>query len=75
MKIANITATPVHVPLNITLVGAARPAALSACLVEIETDTGLVGHGFTAITEEGVIAHIIDHVAGPAIIGRRSARP
>ncbi len=69
MKIERVTATPVHVPLNITLVGAARPAALSACLVEIETDTGLVGHGFTAITEEGVIANIIDHVAGPAILG------
>jgi L-alanine-DL-glutamate epimerase-like enolase superfamily enzyme len=69
MKIARITATPVHVPLNITLVGAARPAAMSGCLVEIETDDGLIGHGFTSITEETVIAHIIDHVAGPEIIG------
>jgi L-rhamnonate dehydratase len=69
MKIAKITATPVHVPLNIKLVGAARPAAMSGCLVEIETDAGLVGHGFTAITEETVIAAIINQVAGPEIIG------
>jgi L-rhamnonate dehydratase len=69
MKIAKVTATPVHVPLNIKLVGAARPAAMSGCLVEIETDDGLVGHGFTAITEETVIAAIIEQVAGPAIIG------
>ena len=48
MKIAKITATPVNVPLNITLVGASRPAAMSGCLVEIETDAGLVGHGFTS---------------------------
>ena len=45
MKIAKITATPVNVPLNITFVGASRPAAMSGCLVEIETDAGLVGTG------------------------------
>jgi L-rhamnonate dehydratase len=69
MKIIRVTATPVHVPLNIKMVGAARPAALGGCLVEVETDTGLVGHGFTSITEETVIAHIVNAVAGPAIIG------
>ena len=37
--------------------------------VEVETDTGLIGHGFTAITEEDVIAQIVNGVAGPAIIG------
>ena len=31
--------------------------------------TGLIGHGFTAITEEDVIAQIVNGVAGPAIIG------
>jgi L-rhamnonate dehydratase len=41
MKIAKITATPVHLPLSIALVGAARPASLGGCLVEIETDGGL----------------------------------
>jgi len=69
MKIAKITATAVNVPLTITLVGAARPAAMSGCLVDVETDNGLVGHGFTSITDEGVIAHIIEHVAAPAIVG------
>jgi L-rhamnonate dehydratase len=69
MKIAKITTTPVNVPLNITLVGASRPAAMSGCLVEIETDAGLVGHGLTSITDKGVIAHIIDEVAAPAIVG------
>ena len=69
MKITRVTATPVHIPLNIKLVGAARPAALGGCLVEVETDTGLIGHGFTSITEETVIAHIVKEVAGPAIIG------
>jgi len=37
--------------------------------VEVETAEGIVGHGFTAITEEDVIAQIVNGVAGPAIIG------
>ena len=49
--------------------GAERQSSMSACLVDIETDTGLVGHGFTAITEEDVIARDHRAVAGPAIIG------
>jgi L-rhamnonate dehydratase len=69
VKIARITATPLNVPLKIDVVGVKRTSSLSACLVEIETDEGLVGHGFTAITEEDVIARIIEGVAGPAIIG------
>jgi L-rhamnonate dehydratase len=69
VKITRVTATPLNVPLKIDVVGANRTSSLSACLVEIETDQGLIGHGFTAITEEDVIARIIEGVAGPAIIG------
>jgi L-alanine-DL-glutamate epimerase-like enolase superfamily enzyme len=69
MKIARVTATPLNVPLRITLLGLDKLSWLSCCLVEIETDDGIVGHGFTAITEEEVIARIIEAVAGPAIVG------
>jgi len=69
MKITRISATVVHVPIKVALVGAERQASMSACLVDIETDTGLVGHGFTAITDPPVIARIIDAVAAPEIIG------
>jgi L-rhamnonate dehydratase len=69
MKIARVTATPLNIPLTIDVLGLNRKTSLSACLAEIETDDGLIGHGFTAITEEDVIARIIEGVAGPAIIG------
>ncbi|HWL06693.1 MAG TPA: mandelate racemase/muconate lactonizing enzyme family protein [Xanthobacteraceae bacterium] len=69
MKIVRVTATPIHVPLKITLLGLDKPAAMSCCIVEIETDTGLIGHGMTSITEQNVVAAAVDHVAGPAIIG------
>jgi L-rhamnonate dehydratase len=69
MKIARVSATPLNVPLTIDVLGLNRRTSLSACLAEIETDDGLIGHGFTAITEEDVIARIIEGIAGPAIIG------
>jgi L-alanine-DL-glutamate epimerase-like enolase superfamily enzyme len=69
MKIARVTATPLNVPLHIDLVGVNRKTALACCHVEVETDDGLIGHGLTSITEEDVIAQIVNGVAGPAIVG------
>ena len=39
------------------------------CLVDVETDTGLVGTGMTAITEEEVIGSIVNDVASHALVG------
>jgi L-rhamnonate dehydratase len=69
MKIARVTATPLNVPLHIDLCGVDRRTSLACCFVEVETDSGLTGHGFTSITEEDVIAQIVNGVAGPAITG------
>ena len=68
-KIARVTAVPLNVPLHVTLAGADRRTSLACVHVEVETAAGLVGHGFTAITEEDVVAQIVNGVAGPAIIG------
>ena len=69
MKIARVTATPLNVPLHIKLVGLDHKTTLACCLVDVETDTGIVGTGLTSITEEDVIAQIVNGVAGPAILG------
>lgn len=69
MKIARVTATPLNVPLRIALVGLDHRTSLSCCLVEIETDDGLIGHGLTGITEEDVIAQIVNAIAAPALVG------
>ena len=68
-KIARVTATPLNVPMHVKLAGADRKTSLACVHVEVETSQGLTGHGFTAITEEDVIAQIVNGVAGPAIIG------
>lgn len=69
MKIVRVGATPLNVPVTIDLLGLNKETSLSLCLTEIETDTGLIGHGMTAITEEEVIATAVRDVAGPALIG------
>ena len=67
--IARVQATALNVPLHVKLVGVDRTTSLAACHVEVETDDGLIGHGLTSITEEDVVAQIVNGVAGPAIVG------
>lgn len=69
MKIVRVGATPLNVPVTIDVLGLNQQTSLSLCLTEIETDTGLIGHGMTAITEEEIIAAAVREVAGPALIG------
>jgi L-alanine-DL-glutamate epimerase-like enolase superfamily enzyme len=69
LKIIRVSATPLNIPVTIDVLGLDKTTSLSLCLTEIETDTGLVGHGMTAITEEEIIAAAVREVAGPALIG------
>ena len=69
MKIVRVTATPLNVPLQVSLPGIERKSSLEGCFVEVETDAGIVGHGLAAITRETVIAEIVNGVIAPAITG------
>ena len=69
MKIVRVRATPLNLPVQAGLPGRTKATSLSLCLVDIETDTGLIGTGMTAITEEEVVASIVNDIASPALIG------
>ncbi len=70
MKITRVVATPVKLPVDVDIGGTGKQThAVRACMVEVETSEGIIGHGITSITDEGVIAAIINEVAGPALIG------
>lgn len=69
MKITRVTATPLNLPIEVGSGARRKSTALSICLVDVETDTGLVGTGMTAITEEEVVAAIVDQIAAPALLG------
>ena len=69
MKIARVTATPLYIELNIDILDVNKTNGLSVVFVEVETDEGHIGHGITAITDEDVVATVINNLAGPTIIG------
>jgi L-rhamnonate dehydratase len=62
-----VTATPLNVPVTLDAAGIVKKASLSCCLVAVEADDGRVGHGFTAITEEEVVAAAVNQVIAPAL--------
>ncbi|MBB95690.1 MAG: mandelate racemase [Rhodobacteraceae bacterium] len=68
-KIVAVRAHALNVPNRIEAAGKVRETDLSVVVCEIETEGGLIGHGFTAITEERTVAMAITEVAAPALIG------
>lgn len=69
MKIARVWATPLNLPVTVQAARGSKTTSLSVCLVSIETDTGLVGTGMTAITEEEVIGSIVNDIAAHHLVG------
>lgn len=69
MEIASITATPVFISVTTDVVGVRKEVGLSMCVVRIETRSGLVGWGMTAITEEEVVAEIVNAIVAPNLVG------
>ncbi|MBC5784254.1 mandelate racemase/muconate lactonizing enzyme family protein [Ramlibacter sp. USB13] len=69
MKIASVRATPLNLPITMGTGARAKSTSLSLCLVDVELDDGRVGTGMTAITEEEVIASVVNDVAGHALVG------
>ncbi|MBP8895999.1 MAG: mandelate racemase/muconate lactonizing enzyme family protein, partial [Ottowia sp.] len=70
-----MTITRVHAtPLNLPVTMGGRITSLSICLVDVETSAGITGTGMTAITEEEVVASIVNDVAAHALVGRDPMR-
>jgi L-rhamnonate dehydratase len=63
-RIARVAATPLRVPCDFSWLGVPRRGAQAMCLVEIETDTGLVGHGVTQHADPVATAAEINAVGG-----------
>lgn len=69
MKIAAVRATPLNLPVTMGQGARAKSTSLSLCLVDVELDDGRVGTGMTAITEEEVVASIVNDIAAHALVG------
>ncbi len=69
MKIEKITAHALRIPVKLDITGSPKETGHSMCVVEVETDTGIIGHGMTSIGPERTIAHAVETLAAPAIAG------
>ncbi|MBV7483468.1 mandelate racemase/muconate lactonizing enzyme family protein [Bordetella sp. BOR01] len=69
LKIERVQAIPLNIEVAMQVPGGTKQSALSCVLVRIDTACGLTGCGFTAITEEEVVAAAIEHIAADAIVG------
>lgn len=67
--IRQVTATPVNIPLNVEVGPVSAKSNLSGVVVEVTTESGITGHGFTAITEEEIVAAAVNAVAAPNLVG------
>ena len=69
MKIASVRATPLNLPVTMGQGDRAKSTFLSLCIVDVELDDGRIGTGMTAITEEEVVASIVNDIASHALVG------
>jgi L-rhamnonate dehydratase len=61
-KIARVHAVPLRIISDFGWLGVDRKNAASACFVEVETDTGLKGHGITQHSDSAAVAVQINNV-------------
>lgn len=65
LHIAKIEAYPLNLEVLAEISGVRKLTSLSCVVVRVETEGGLVGCGFTAITEEEVVASAINDIIAP----------
>jgi L-alanine-DL-glutamate epimerase-like enolase superfamily enzyme len=66
-RIGRIQASPLKVPNDFSWLGTNRQVTDSLCFVEVETDTGLKGHGVTQHADAAAVAVQINNVASKIV--------
>src|SRR5574340_1624901 len=69
LRIAQVRAIPLNLPLELRVGATTKSSDLSCVVVRVDTADGRAGCGFTAITEEEVVAAAINDVAAHHLIG------
>ncbi|MCC6887598.1 MAG: mandelate racemase/muconate lactonizing enzyme family protein [Hyphomicrobiales bacterium] len=74
MKIARLTAHALSPPVPIRAPGIDRTVQRPIVFVQIETDTGIVGHGITSLAPARGTAALIDNTVAPLVLGLDARR-
>lgn len=57
--IRRVSATPLRVKSDMAWLGVSRSRVSAMCIVEVETDTGYIGHGLTNLADGEVVAQAV----------------
>jgi len=68
LAIQTVTAYPAYIPVTLSIGPVEVATSLSCAVVEVTTADGVVGYGFTAITDEEVIVAIVKELVAPEIV-------
>lgn len=74
MKITRITTHALNPPVPIKAPGIDKIVHRPILFVQIETDSGVVGHGISSLAPVRAVAALIDDVATPMIVGMDARR-
>ncbi len=69
MKITAIRAHALNLEMSLDITTPAKTARHQVCVVEIDTDSGITGHGITSIGPAKPIQTAVETLATPAIMG------
>ncbi|MFM2130682.1 MAG: hypothetical protein RL477_2228 [Pseudomonadota bacterium] len=67
--ITRVEAFPLEVPVDFRWAGSDEVRRASLTYVEVETASGLIGHGMSALAPAPVVAAAVNHVGRPALLG------
>lgn len=70
--IRRVTATTLSVPCRLDLGPVQRDITMGGVVVDVETEDGLTGHGWTAITNNKIVEAAVNEVMAPELIGKNS---
>jgi L-rhamnonate dehydratase len=69
-SIARVTATAVSIPCEYSVGSYKRQVRMAGTVCEVETAGGLIGHGFSSITNDAIVVSAIRDVIAPYLKGK-----
>ncbi len=70
MKIQRVEACALDVPVDFSEIGFRRKSSSQMVYAEVETDSGIIGHGISSIADPRPIVSAINDVLRPELIGK-----
>ena len=72
LKVVRVQAFPISYPGEFAYGSVRKPNQEAATYFEVETASGLIGHGISAISDPRAVANITNELVAPAVVGENA---